>query len=726
MSVIESAIWELFACFRAQKYCFCYKKLYNRSREKYNVKNLLIMLKETRALQKKESHEFTLNDLADYAQVLKYHANLYYNDQSPIISDGEYDELFTKLQFLEEKFELKKKFSDSVWADVVESSFKKVAHSRPMISLGNTYDEQDLEDFNTRIVKLSWQSNVEYTLEFKFDGLGIELIYDNWELIQAITRGNGVQWEDVTQNIMQISNIPKKIAITEYLEIRGEVVMPLSSFESLNAIAREKGEKVFSNPRNAAAGSIRMKDNRVTKQRKLQFFAYDSPSPHSIFSQSDHSSYYSFIHDLEKLWFGISSYFMKCSSIGEVISNIENFWDVKNTIDFEIDGLVIKVEQIDLWEEIGFTEHHPRYAIAYKFPSEMFSTEIISVEHQVWRTWSITPVANLEPVNIGGAMIARATLHNYDEVEKLWVHVWDSVFLKRAWEVIPKITSLASHPAILWDAILPPVNCPSCNSIVLKDEDKVRYYCPNFNACPKQVAEKLIWSVGKWGFNIDGFWKRQVEIFLDEGILTDIVSIFEIQNHREAILELEWFQEKSVDKLISAIQDAKNMDVVTLLSALGISWVGKKTAKTLAKLITSSDSEILTWNIDFEVLEALDDIWPEIAKNVIEYFSDDKNKQDIQTLLSMLDITYYQVQVSTWVYSDKKMCITGSFMQDWKKTSRDDLVLLLEKNGWEFVGSVSKKTDYLLAWEKAWSKLKKAQDLWIEVLNLEEFMESIK
>jgi len=362
------------------------------------------MLTQTRKIQQKDIWEFSLEDISKFAEILKYHSDLYYNKQEPIISDSEYDELLKKLQTLEDMFWITGHYSNMVWAELIESSFEKVAHSRPMISLDNTYNEQDLQDFNTRILKLSWQEWVEYTIEFKFDGLWIELIYDNWKLIQAITRGNWVEGEDVTQNIMQIDNIPKKIAISEHIEVRGEVVMPLSSFDELNKIAKQEWEKVFSNPRNAAAGSIRMKDNRVTKQRKLQFFAYDMTPLNPAFpaGKQNSNSYYDAIYNIEKLWFDISSYFIKCTDIDEVIKTIHNFGDTKKKIDFEIDGLVLKVENTDLWEDIGSTEHHPRYAIAYKFPSD-------------------------------GAMISRATLHNYDEVDSLGVHVWDNVFIKRAW-----------------------------------------------------------------------------------------------------------------------------------------------------------------------------------------------------------------------------------------------------------------------------------------------------
>jgi len=668
-------------------------------------------------------------DIVNLQSLIKYHSDLYYNKDEPIISDTEYDDLFKKLEYLEWKYEVSFKQTSLVWAELLESSFDKVKHSRPMISLDNTYNNDDLNDFHDRVLKnweLTW--SLEYTLEFKFDWLGIELIYSAWELVQAITRGNWVEWEDVTANIMQIDNIPKKISYLHHLEVRGEVVMPISSFNELNEKAKNEWKKVFSNPRNAASWSVRMKDALVTKQRKLKFFAYDLANFEEFRHNENIDNYYSVIKDIEKLWFEISSYFNRLNWIHEVISAIENFWDVKSTIDFEIDWLVLKVNDINLWDQIGWTEHHPRYAIAYKFPAEIFTTKILSIEHSVWRTWAITPVANLEPVNMGWAVIRRATLHNYEEVEKLDVKIGDSVFIKRAWEVIPKIISVIKN----WDRdnlekIFVPEFCPSCETKVLKDEWKVRYYCPNNVDCPAKNSEKLAFAVGKQWFNIDWFWERQVELFLELWIIHNLVDIFKISEKAEEILELEWFKEKSVQNLIKWVEDAKKVEIATLLTALWIAWVGKKTAKTLAKLFESKH-DLLLFTSSEQILEGLWDIWPEIAKNVTEYFSSDAHNRILTELVEILDITYFENKAinSNSIFAGKKVCITWSFVwDDWKKISRDDLVKQLEESGWDFMSSVSKVTDYLVAWEKAWSKLKKANDLWVKVIDLTIFYKSL-
>ncbi len=672
----------------------------------------------------KDLNKFNLTDTKKLQDIIKYHSDLYYNKENPIISDFEYDLLFKKLTLLEEKFNLKNKQTSLIWAEISESTFDKVKHSRPMISLGNTYNEEDLNDFNDRIIKLSnskWL--IEYILEFKFDWLWVELIYKNWELIQAITRWNGVEWEDVTMNVMQIENIPKIIKYKKHLEVRWEVVMPISVFNDINEKAKREWTKIFSNPRNSASWSLRMKDISVTKERKLQFFAYDLANFDEYRLDKNLVEYYDVIKNIEILWFSVSSYFLKLSWINNVIDSIRNFWNIKKGIDFEIDWLVLKVNDITSWKKIWFTEHHPRYAISYKFPAEVFTTKILSVDHQVWRTWTITPVANLNPVNMWGAIIRRATLHNYEEVENLDARIGDTVFIKRAWEVIPKIISVVKD----WfrdnyQVITPPKFCPSCETETKKDENKVRYYCPNNIDCPAKHHEKLTFAVGKWWFNIDWFWVKQVETFLNEWIINNLVDIFKISEKKETILALEWFREKSVNNLIEWVEKVKKVNISTLLTALWIWWVGKKTSKTLSKLF-ESEYDLINFSVNEEKLEKLEDIWPEIAKNVIDYFNIDSHMRILKELVKILNISYYKnnLFIKESLFTGKTMCITWSFELDWKKISRDELIKQLENVWGEFIWSVSKNLDYLLAWEKAWSKLEKANKLWVKIIDLTYF-----
>jgi len=668
----------------------------------------------------KETKNFTKKEFSELWKLVSYHATLYYESENPVISDVEYDTLFKKLEELELRFATNVQISHKVWSSLKQSSFWKVDHSRSMISLDNTYNEEDLRDFDTRVKKISKSDDLSYMIEFKFDGLGIELIYEDGILTQAITRWNGVTWEDVTENVKQISNIPKKIERTWTFEVRWEVVMPLSSFERLNTEAKESGWKIFSNPRNAASGSLRVLDIEITKKRDLKYFAYDVSDTKSLTVELSEKSwgsaeYADMIGYLESLGFDISSYFIKGKDISEVIENIHNIGEIKKQIDFEIDGLVLKVNDMNLWNTIWFTEHHPRYAIAYKFPAEIVTTKLISVDHSVGRTGTITPVANLDPVTIGWAIIRRATLHNYEEIEKLWVKVWDIVFLKRAWEVIPKIISVATSVWNEW--ILPPKNCPSCDFEVKKDQEKVRYYCPNSYGCPAQMREKIAFAVGKQWFNIDWFWEKQAELFYTLWFINTFWDIFKLKKYKDNILSLDWFQEKSVNKLLDGIEKVRNTNIISVLKALWIPGVGKKTAKTLATLIHSERDILSNEFLNLEILESLPDIGPEVAESVILFFTN--HRWIVEQLLEEVNVQFSQkVKFTDGTFTGKKVCITGSF--DWY--SRDELVEILEKQGWSFVGSISKNTDYLLAWDKAGSKLKKANELWVEVLSLEAFI----
>lgn len=712
-------------------------------------------------------NDFAIFDIEKLANLLEYHSDLYYNKEKPIISDYEYDQLFKKLQILEEKFDIKDWQTHKVWSDITMSTLPKVTHSRPMISLDNTYNEEDLRDFDERVKKnLYWfyddkinlskkndkslkniddnqyKNFVEYTLEFKFDWLWVELIYKNWELVQAITRWNWIEWEDVTQNVKTIKNIPKTISYKEHLEVRWEVVMPISSFEELNANALKSGWKVFSNPRNAASGSLRLLDSSITAERNLKFFAYDLANYKDFienkFENNKKNYYFDVINELSNLWFEISSYFLVCKDIDEVIKNINNFWDLKHKLDFEIDWLVLKVNNISYWELIWYTAHHPRYAIAYKFPAEILTTKILSVEHQVWRTGTITPVANLEPISIWWVIVKRASLHNYDEVKNLQVKVWDNIFIKRAWEVIPKIVGRVEIPLDTsfekgiekssfskWDSwkpedykkeIIPPEFCPSCWTKLLRDNEKVRLYCPNHLNCPEQIKQKLIYSVWKQGLNIDWLWSEQVELFLKKWFISDLWDIFTLENKKDLILSLPGYKEKSVNNLINAIKNARLQKIVNFLVALNIPGVWPQSAKELSRIITSNN-DLLEFNFSLETLSNLQNIWEETAKNIYNFFNYIWNKILIKKLFEYIKIEYKE-DIIWWKYQWKKMCITGSF----EAFSRAQLIEKLEKMWWSFVSSVSKNTDFLLAWEKAGSKLDKARSLWVQVISLEEFL----
>lgn len=695
----------------------------------YDFENKTILLTRTKFFLWEKIDDIKFEQIDEIEDILKAHSDLYYNKEEPIISDIEYDSLFKKLQKLEEKFNINIETTKQVWADISKSSFQKVAHSRPMISLDNTYNAQDLYDFDERVMKNLEDSSfneIQYTMEFKFDWLGLELIYENWELIQAITRWNWIEWEDVTINAFQISNIPKKIPYKNRLEVRWEVVMPISVFDELNKNALKDWTKVFSNPRNAASWSLRLLDASVTKTRKLKYFAYDLANFSEFAEIENKINYYDVIKDLELFWFDISSYFRIFSNISDLIKEIlkedlslKTKQEFISNLDFDIDWLVIKVNDINLWNEIGFTQHHPKYAIAYKFPADIITTKVLSIEHSVGRTWTITPVANLEAVNVAWVIVRRATLHNYEELREKDIMIGDIVFIKRAWEVIPEVISVIKE-ARNWDEIFIniPESCPICESSVSKDFDKVRYYCSNHIWCPAQISWKISYQVWKTGLNIDWFGERQVELFIDLWFINDLSDVFILKKYKEEILALPWYKEKSVNNLLESIENSRNMKIEVFIQSLAISQVWKKASKVISKLFREI-SDIINFNYSEIDFENLADIWPETAKNIVNYFRE--NKEFINKYLWEINIDFWNILPENQKLSWLKFCITWSF----ENISRDDIVKLIEENWWEFVTSVGKSTNYLIAWEKAGSKIEKAQSLWVQVLSLEEFMEII-
>jgi DNA ligase (NAD+) len=429
-------------------------------------------------------------------------------------------------------------------------------------------------------------------------------------------------------------------------------------------------------------------------------------------------TYYEVIKILETLWFEISSYFKVCNGIEEVIEEIDNFWETKKTIDFDIDWLVLKVNDIRQWNTIWFTEHHPRYAIAYKFPAELVRTQILSIEHSVGRTGTITPVANLMAVNVSWVIVRRATLHNYDEVEKKWVLIGDQVWIKRAWEVIPEVVAPIIESRNGQEIKIEiPLVCPICSWTVVRDDEKIRYYCTNKFNCKAQIEWSLIYSVGKTGLNIDWFWEKQVILFLEKWFINNLVSIFYLKDKKEEILKLEWFKEKSVSNLLEAIEKAKNQNIVSFLTALGIEWVGKKTAKTLAKIFEKKE-DLFDFKYTIDDLLRLEDFWPETSESVLEYFSDNSNKENLIKLLEIIDIKFEKINSQEGKFAWKRFCVTWSF--EW--FTRDQIIEIIENEWGEFIWSVSKKLDFLVVWKDAGSKLKKANDLGVRVVGLEEIL----
>ncbi len=681
------------------------------------------------------SHNLKKSDIIPLREVVREHNRLYHQDEAPIISDTEYDELFHALARLEADHDMLDEGSPTAKLAILASSqFQKVKHIYPMISLDNTYSVDEVRDFEDRMRRIfekqgKIREKYDYYIQPKYDGLGLAVIYEYGKLKQAITRWSGVEGEDVTLTAFEIENLSKEIQAlkeTERMEIRGEVMMSRTAFIHVNKERLEVWEKLFANPRNCASGSLRQLDPLVTRSRHLQFFAYSVPQIEQDEVEAKKYSLrnYRELMDLLASWGfpRVDFSFSQISGIDWLCDRIEE--ETKNRkeyFDFDIDGMVLKLDDMTLWDDLGRTEHHPRYAIAYKFPAKQVRTKVLSIEHSVGRTGTITPVANLEPVEVTGVIVKRATLHNYDELEKKLVKEGDYVFVMRAGEVIPEIVSVLTELRTGSEKTIEiPKICPICSTPTCQDDGMVAIYCPNPH-CPAKIQGQLEMFVGKQGMNIDGLGARQIELFLELGWITDFASVFDLGGYREQFFNLEGYKEKSVTNLLEAIEKARHTTLDRVLVAIWVPNVGKKTAKLIAKTIFSLDRNVFT--ITEDELIAVKDIWPETAWAFVDYMRE--NREMIEKLFAQLVIEKPEqiLRTSGWqeqgvLITGKSFCVTGSF----ESISRDEIHEMIEKHGGEVRTSVTGKLDYLIIWENAGSKKSKAEDLGVKCLSLEEFL----
>lgn len=606
-----------------------------------------------------------------------------------------------------------------------------------MISLDNTYSLEEVADFEQRmrnVLKEHSPQEFDYYVQPKYDGLGLAVIYSYGKLTQAITRGSGVEGEDVTLGAFEIKNIPKEILElkdVERMEIRGEVMMSRTTFQKVNNERMGKWEKLFANPRNAASWSLRQLDPLITRSRDLQFFAYAIPQIEQDEDDSMRMIKYGWLMNLLSVWgFERQDFpFTLIHGLKNLLTLIDNETsNKKEYFDFDIDGMVLKLDDMTLWDNLGRTEHHPRYAIAYKFPAKQVRTRVISIEHSVGRTGTVTPVANLEAVDVGWVVVRRATLHNYDELTKKWVREGDYVFIMRAGEVIPEIvTVLTDLRNGSEKEVNPPEVCPVCSTGLLQDIWKVAVFCPNSH-CPAKIQGQLEMFVGKQWMNIDGLGARQIELFLELGWITDFVSVFQLEKYRENLLSLEWYKEKSVNNLVESINKARHTTLDRVFTAIWIPNVGKKTGKIIMNhelwLMSLSEGRTLLeciFSTTEEDLLSMKDIGPETARAFVEYMKE--NKEMIEKLFLELQIQVPERILSSsglqnqWRFQWKSFCVTGSF----EGISRDEIHEIIEKNGGEVRSAVTGKLDFLIVWENAGSKKSKANDLGVKCLSLEEF-----
>jgi len=658
---------------------------------------------------------------------IEQHNYNYYVLDKPIISDYDFDMLLEELIKLEKEhpeFISPNSPSQRVGGQITKE-FKAVKHKYAMLSLANSYSKDDLKDFDERVKKGLgitttdlFSSGVEYVCELKFDGLSISLTYEHGKLTQAVTRGDGVQGDDVTTNVKTIRSIPLTLKgdYIDFFEIRGEIFLPLNVFNEINKEREEIGDAPLANPRNAASGTMKMQDSSVVAKRKLDCFLY-----YMMGENLPATTHYENLEKAKTWGFKISPYTKLCTSIDEVFNFIDE-WDKKRSeLPFDIDGIVIKVNNYIQQQQLGFTAKSPRWAIAYKFKAEQVSTILEEITYQVGRTGSITPVANLKPVLLAGTTVKRASLHNADIIEKLDVRIGDSVFVEKGGEIIPKIVGVdLSKRKPNAEVVKYITHCPECGSLLERREEEANHYCVNENGCAPQIKGKIEHFVSRKAMNIDSLGGETIEQLYNEKLIHNIADIYELK--KEQLLPLERMAEKSVNNLLEGIEASKQIPFERVLYGIGIRHVGETTAKKVARKVKNIDALI---NATEEDLVNIDEVGGVIAKSVAAYFSNAENKIVVERLKKhglQFELSEEQLQSTTDKLGGKTFVISGVF----QKHSRDELKDLIEKNGGKNTGSISGKTNYLLAGDNMGpEKLKKAEKLGVAIITEDEFLKMI-
>lgn len=633
----------------------------------------------------------------------------YYKYDNPTISDQEYDKYLRELVNLEEEYpNLKKDNSPTTRVGgFVATEFKKIVHEKPMLSLSNVFNEDEIISFDDKIKKEI--SNPSYMCELKIDGLSVSLVYKKGKLIYAATRGDGITGEDITHNAKTIKDIPLTLKEDIDIEVRGEIYMSKSSFESLNKIRKQNNEALFANPRNAAAGSVRQLDSSIAAQRNLSCFIYHLPNPQDYGISTQEEA----IEFMSNLGFITNPNNKRVDSINELLSFVNEWTTNRDSLPYEIDGIVIKLNSLSGWEKLGNTIKYPRWATAYKFPATEVITKLIDIKFTVGRTGQITPNAVLEPVLLQGSTVSRATLHNENYVKDLGLKIGDYVTLIKAGDVIPAVIGVKKERRTgVEKGFVMIDNCPVCDNKLVKSESGIDHFCNN-PICPAKDIEGLIHFAHRDTMNIEGLGERIIEDFYNMGFIKNIPDIYKLSSHRNDLIELEGFGNKSVNNLLESIELSKSNSLEKVLFALGIRHVGKKTAKVLAKRYKNIDALI---NADIDELTSINDVGEIIAKSIKEYFSDGKNIKLIDELKSLgLNFDYIsngevsKLEGMTYV-------LTGTL----EKYKREELTDILESLGAKVTSSVTKKTTGVIVGDKPGSKYDKALKLGIKIYTEED------
>ncbi|MAB65605.1 MAG: DNA ligase (NAD(+)) LigA [Bacteroidetes bacterium] len=640
----------------------------------------------------------------------------YYNDAQPFMSDKEFDEKLKELEALENEFDIHDPNSPTKRVGgETSSTFDTVQHPVPLLSLDNTYNEEELNDFDKRVQKNLEHSNYEYLVELKFDGASLRLRYENGELVLGATRGDGQKGDDITRNVRTIRDIPLKLKgnYPEVVEVRGEAFMEREAFARLNQKREEEGLSTFANPRNSTAGSLKMQDPKAVSQRPIRFFAFDL-----LFDEEDISITQDKINELIKEYGLPANEFPKvCKSISEVHEVIKEWDELRHTLPYETDGVVIKINQTHLRDQLGSTSKFPRWAIAYKFEAEQATTVINDITLQVGRLGTITPVAELEPVLLAGTTVKRASLHNEDEIHRKDIRIGDTVVVEKAGEIIPQVVSVINpdrkNRAPQYEF---PKTCPACDAKLIKYEGEVAWRCIN-PECPPQVRIKIEHFAVRDALDIEGLGESVVDQLVSEKLISNYGDLYDLTI--DHIIPLERMAEKSAQNLINGIASSKNQPFEKVLYALGIRFVGKTVAKDLAEAFKNLDN---LRSADEEALLAVDSIGPRIAESVIDFFSNEVNNKIVDRLKEAgLQFEAKEKELASRVLEGKKIVMTGTL----PTLSRNEAKELIEKHGGKTASSVSKNTDFVLAGESAGSKLTKAQDLGVEILDEDAFLNLI-
>ncbi|CAM4308895.1 DNA ligase [Acinetobacter dispersus] len=669
-------------------------------------------------------HNSVIEQMRQLIQLIAKHNHAYYVMDQPSISDSEYDHLFHQLKALEQQY------PECIQADTPTnkvggqalSKFESVTHAVPMLSLGNAFNQEDLFAFARRIDERLPNQEVQYEVELKLDGLAISLWYENGVLVRGVTRGDGETGEDITQNVKTIRNLPKVLssqhqAIPEFLEVRGEVLMPKQGFEKLNADQEAKGDKTFANPRNAAAGSLRQLDPNIAASRPLAFYAYGIAQcvpNHGL--ETMHDS----LHWLTRFGFEIAERQFLCASIEEVQQRYEQIQQERPDLKVEIDGMVIKVDSLKQQQQLGFLSREPRWATAYKFPAQAALTKVENIDWQVGRTGTLTPVARLAPVFVGGVTVSNVTLHNIGEIHRLDVRIGDTVSVYRTGDVIPKVEKVwAEFRPVDAEMVHLPTNCPVCDSPVVMPEGEALARCSGGLYCAAQRIEAIRHFVSRKALDIEGLGDRWVESLLHLDLLKDVADIYHLHEHRDTLLTIEKMGEKSVQNLIDAIEASKKTTLARFIYALGIRGVGETTARMLANTFQTLEALKAA---DIEALKKTPDVGDITAEWIADFFQAPHNLEVLDRLMAAgihwdapTAPTRQPLNGESWV-------VTGTL----ETMGRDEATQKLQALGARVSGSVSSKTKCLVAGEKAGSKLDKAQKLDIRVLNEQEFLEFLK